>query len=89
MEPIYSRVDDTTLKVTKEVETKTEEKFYDIDFLKNQEVAILKQKNYFCEARDAELLEIRELIAQCETLGVKSKIEVALEVETAKETELI
>ena len=85
----YTKIDDTTLKVVKPIEATTEEKTYDLDFLKSQEVSILKSKNDYCDARDKELAEVRELIAQCETLGVLSKTEVALEAATLRETNLI
>jgi hypothetical protein len=73
MEPIYEKVDDTTLKVTKPVEIAEETKEYDLDFLESQEEAILKQRDDFVLARDLELLEVRELIAKCKELGVQSK----------------
>ena len=85
METQFSRLDDTTLKVIKPIEATTEEKTYDLDFLKSQEVSILKSKNDYCDARDKELAEVRELLAQCESLGVLSKTEVALATETARE----
>lgn len=85
----YVKKDDITLQVVKPVEIKEETNEYKLDFLKNQEIAILKQKNDFIEARDKELLEVRELIAQCEGLGIKSEVAVALEVEQAKEAELV
>ena len=81
----YIKKDETTLEATKSVETKEEVNEYKLDFLKKQEINILKQKNDFVETRDLELLEIRELIAKCEELGVKSEIEVKLAEETAKE----
>lgn len=84
IEPTYEKVDDITLKVTKEVEIKSEENTYGLDFLKQQEINILKQKNDFIEARDKELVEVMELIAKCEELGIKSEIAVGLE---TKETE--
>lgn len=85
----YEKKDEKTLLVTKPVETKEEVNEYKLDFLKQQEINILKQKNDFIEARDKELLEVRELIAQCETLGIKSEAEVVLRVEEVRETELI
>jgi len=84
MENTYEKVGETTLKVVKPVEVQSEEKTYDLDFLRKQEVDILKQKNDFCEARNKELAEVRELIAKCEELGVKS----SLEIEQAKELTL-
>lgn len=77
----YLKKDEVTLSVTKPVE---ETKEYDLDFLKQQEVNILKQMNDFVEARKIELEEVRELIAKCEELGVRSKDEVALENETSR-----
>lgn len=74
MDPIYEKVDETTLQVTKPVEVpEVVTNTYDLDSLKNQEIAILKQKNDFVEARNIELQEVRELISQCEKLGVLSK----------------
>ena len=85
----YTKIDANTLSVTKPVEVKEETHEYTLDFLKSQEIQILKQKNDFVEARDKELLEVRELLAQCENLGIKEKVVVDLEVETLKEAELI
>jgi hypothetical protein len=85
MEPIYEKKDDTTLQVTKPVEVKEETHEYTLDFLKSQEVQILKQKNDYVEARDKELLEVRTLIAEAEKLGIKEKVVVDLEAETLKE----
>lgn len=82
----YSKKDDVTLAVTKPVEVKEETKEYDLDFLKQQEVDILKQMNDFVDARKVELEEVRELLLKAEELGVRSKVEVALEAETARET---
>lgn len=73
MDPIYEKVDDTTLKVTTPVEIQTEEKTFDLDFLESQREAIMKQKADFIQARDLELEEIRILIFKCGELGVQSK----------------
>jgi len=81
----YAKKDDVTLSVTKPVEVKEETKEYDLDFLKQQEVDILKQMNDFVDARKVELEEVRELIAKCEELGVRSKVDVALEAEVSRE----
>jgi len=83
-ETTYEKVDETTIKVVKPVEVQSEEKTYDLDFLRQQEIDILKQKNDFVEARNKELAEVRDLIAKCEELGVKSN----LEIEQAKELTL-
>jgi len=76
----YTKKDDTTLTVVKS-ETKEETNDYTLDFLKQQELDILKQKNDFIEARDKELVEVRKIIAEAEKLGIKT----ALEVEEAKD----
>lgn len=88
METIYEKQDDTTLRVVKPVAT-TEEKTYNLDFLKEQELQLLKSKNEFIQARDKELEEVRSLIAQCETLGIKTKVEVELASEKVLEADLI
>ena len=86
----YVKKDETTLQVTTTVAVQPAEvvKEYDLDFLKAQEVAILKQANDFAEARNVELAEVRELLAQCERLGIRGKAEVALELESAREADL-
>ena len=84
----YEKVDGSTLKVTKTVEAKEESNEYDYDFLKQQELDILKQRNDFCEARDVELAEVRVLIAEANKLEITSKVEVSLAEEEAKEITL-
>ncbi len=81
----YEKKDDVTLSVTKPVESTDEVNEYKFDFLKQQEVDILKSKNDFVEARDKELAEVRVLIAKCEELGIKSQVEVDLEKEIEEE----
>ena len=80
----YVKKDDTTLQVTKPVEIAEVVQEYDLDFLKQQEVAILKSMNDFVDARKVELAEVQDLIAQCEKLGIQSRVEVALAAEQAK-----
>jgi hypothetical protein len=75
----YTKKDDTTLTVAKS-ETKEETNDYTLDFLKEQEVSILKQKNDFIKARNKELEEVRAMITEAEKLGIKT----ALEIEEAK-----
>lgn len=72
----YIKKDETTLTVVKTIEAKTEENNYDLNFLKQQEIAILKQRDDFVEARDKELEEVRNLIKQAKKLGIKEKVEV-------------
>ena len=81
----YNKKDDTTLEVVKSVETVEEKKEYKLDFLKQQEVDILKQKNDFVDARNKELEEVRALIVKCEELGIQSQVEFDLASEEAKE----
>lgn len=76
----YIKNSESELKVIKEIEVApTTEQVYDYDFLKNQEISILKSKNDFVQARDKELEEVRALIAKCEELGIRSKIELEAE----------
>ena len=70
MDPTFTKVDDTTIKKTQEVEIKAGEKTYNIDFLKQQEIAIIRQRDDFVAAREVELKEVQELIAKCEELGI-------------------
>ena len=83
-ETIYAKVDESTLSEKKPVEIITEEVTYDYDFLKQQEISILKQRDDFVEARNKELSDVRNLIAKCEELGIKSKV-VELAEEVIKE----
>jgi len=73
----YIKKDEVTLEVTKPVEATEETNEYKLDFLKDQELSIIKQKDEFVNARNKELLEVREMIAKCTELGVKSELEVA------------
>jgi len=69
----YTKVSDGEMEVIKEapiVEPITTK--YSIDFLKQQELNILKQMNDYIEQRQKELVEVRELITQAELLGLKS-----------------
>jgi len=81
----YEKISEVELQATKPVEVKEEVSTYKYDFLKQQELDILKQKNDFVEARNKELVEVRALIAKCEELGVKSELEVELAKEIAEE----
>ena len=73
-----TKINDSEIEIAVPVEVKTETKRYSIDFLKQQEIDILKSKNDFCEARDKELLEVRALMAECVKQGCKTKIEIEL-----------
>lgn len=63
------KIDTNTIEVTKS-ETKQTKTEYDYGFLKQQLINIQKQKNDFDALRDAELTEVRYLIAQADALGV-------------------
>lgn len=80
MKPIYTKVDETTIKMTEE-KVEQKETSYNLDFLKSQEIQILKQMNDFVAERKKELEEVRILIAKCTELGIKT----SLEIETEKE----
>ena len=71
----YTKEDSMTLKVVTPTVTTEEVQTYNIDFLKEQEISILKNKNDFIEARDKELVEVRTLIEQCTLLGIVSSLE--------------
>ena len=69
MEPIYEIVDGK-LQVSKDIETKPEVNLYSLDFLKNQEIDIIKQRDDFVELRNQELTEVRTLIYEAEKQGL-------------------
>jgi len=52
---------------------------YKLDFLKEQELSILKSMNDFVEQRQKELAEVRTLIAEAEKLGLKTSEEIRSE----------
>jgi hypothetical protein len=84
----FIKKDDITLEVTKPKEVVEEKTVYTLDYLKQQEINIQKQKDDFCNARDLELAEVRNLIAKCEELGVKSETVIA-EAKISEETDKI
>jgi small-conductance mechanosensitive channel len=80
----YIKKDETTLSVVKPVETKEETQDYKLEFLKKQELQILKDLNDYTAKRKEELAEVRTLIAEAEKLGIKETIDVEIEEEDAK-----
>jgi len=76
MDTVYEKKDEQTLVVSKTAEVTTETNEYTLEFLLQQELSILKQRNKYIEARDKELAEVRELIAQAKLLGIVSDLEV-------------
>ena len=81
----YEKKDEKTMVVSKTAEVTTETNEYTLEFLLQQELSILKDKNCYIEARNKELAEVRELIAQAKLLGIVSN----LEIEKTKEEVLI
>ena len=75
----FIKKDENTLEVKKTVEVKEEVRTYDYDFLIQQEKDIQAQKDRDNKQRDSELAEAKELIAQCEILGIKSKLTIGSE----------
>lgn len=83
-----TKIDDSTLEVTKEaVVLEPVVNSYTIDFLKKQELDILKQMNDYITQRQKELDEVRVLIAESERLGLKTEEQIRTEsvaIEAAK-----
>jgi hypothetical protein len=69
MEPQYEIVDGK-LQVSKDIETKPEVNLYSLEFLKNQEIDIMKQRDDFLTLRNQELAEVRTLIYEAEKQGL-------------------
>ena len=75
-EPQYIALESGKLQVVKAAPIPTPEtQEYDYDFLIKQRADIIADANKYLEARQAELDNVNELIAQAEALGIKSKIE--------------
>jgi hypothetical protein len=84
------KLNDSEIQITKEVPVVEPVKVtYNIDFLKEQEVTILKDLNDYTEKRKTELEEVRNLIAKCEELGLKTKAELQAETVIEEEAKLI
>jgi hypothetical protein len=64
------KVDENTIKSIK-TETVVTENIFTYEYLVSQKTAIQKQKDSDNAKRDAELEEINELLAQCDTLQIK------------------
>jgi hypothetical protein len=88
----YEKLTESSMSVVKEapvVEPITTT--YTIDFLKQQELDILKSMNDFIAKRQVELDEVRALIAEADNLGLKTKEVLqaeAIDAEQAKLEEL-
>jgi hypothetical protein len=83
------KISDSEFEITKEVEVVEPTKVkYDINFLKEQEVNILKDMNSYIEKRQIELVEVRAFILQAEKLGLKTKSEIQAEEVSIEEAKL-
>lgn len=89
----YIKKSDSEMEVIKEaIVAEPVVQVYNIDFLKEQEVNILKSMNEQVSQRQKELEEVRALIEQAELLGLKTKevLQVeTIETEEAKLSEII
>lgn len=69
----YIKKSDNEMEVVKEAVIAEPVKVtYSIDFLKSQELQILKQINDYVESRKKELEEVRIFISEAEKLGLKT-----------------
>jgi len=64
-----TKIDDNTIKIVKDVITIQENNYSYGDLIKQRET-IEAQKANEIKARDAEILEVEGLIAECEKLGM-------------------
>ena len=85
----YKVLDEIKLEVTKTTVVEPEVTEYKLDFLTQQRLDILKQRNDFVEERTTELAEVDVLIAKCAELGVKSEIEIEEAKVTVLEADII
>lgn len=89
METQYQKINNSEMKVIKDAPIVVPvESTYSIDFLKQQELGILKQMNDYIATRQTELAEVRELISQAETLGLKTSEAILAESVVAEEAKL-
>ncbi len=64
------KLDAYTIEVTR---TSTSTATHDLGFLKEQRASVLAQRDRDNQARDAELAELDELLAQADKLGVTAR----------------
>jgi predicted component of viral defense system (DUF524 family) len=76
---ITAKASETSISVDKVIPEKTENNIYEYSFLLSQREAIKAQAKDFADARQKELDEVEMLIAECEKLGIKEKVEVKVE----------
>lgn len=72
---VKEKLSDNTMKITKTIvpEPIVTEETYDYDFLVEQLARIEKQKAEQMDARDREIAEIKNLLAQADEVGIKSR----------------
>jgi len=69
----YEVVDEFTIRQTRPVVVETESHNFDLDFLYNQRLAIVRQRDEQVSAQNKALAEVEELIEAAEAVGVKSR----------------
>ena len=74
MEMINKKISDNEIKVSK-VETISKENTFTYEYLISQKEAIQAMKDRDNEARDKELAEIDNLLAECNKLNITTKVE--------------
>lgn len=77
----YNKKSEVELEVVSTPVVVPEVMTYDVDTLKFNELHILKEINTFVKIKTKELEDIRTLIAKCEELSIRSKVEVAKEIQ--------
>lgn len=78
----YTKLSSDTMQVVKQVEVITPEPvtlMYSLDELKSKELSILKSINDFVYSQQTELENVRELIKQANSLGLKTSLEIQAE----------
>jgi hypothetical protein len=70
-----SKIDETTIQVSKEIPVSVDVSKYDLNFLLAQKKAIEADLAKYTKDRNAELDEVTLLITECEKLGIKQKVE--------------
>jgi len=68
-----SKLDETTIQVSKDIPVQVDVAKYDLNFLLKQKKAIEADIERCVKARQAELDEVNILIAECKKLGTKPK----------------
>lgn len=84
-----NKIDASTMEVVKNIPIVEPVKTtYTMDFLKSQELSILKSMNDFIDARQVELADVRALIDQATSLGLKTQAEIQADTVKLEEEKL-